>query len=93
MGGFRCYIRSSDSNDTVETNCSWRFVVHAGVEVFLLLKGDFLKGLVMGLAENDSFLFLMLVDLYPKQCEANVLHGVLETLALFMNRRHILSRS
>ena len=47
----------------------------------------------MGLAENDSFLFLMLVDLYPKQGEANVLHGVLETLALFMNRRHILSRS
>ena len=74
--------RSSDSNDTVETNCSWRFVVRAGVEVFLLLKGDFLKGLVMSPTENDSFLFLMLVDFYPTQGEANVLRGVLETLAL-----------
>ena len=74
--------RSSDSNDTVETNCSWRFVVRAGVELFLLLKGDFLKGLVMSPTENDSFLFLMLVDLYPTQGEANVLCGVLKTLAL-----------
>ena len=74
--------RSSDSNDTVETNCSWRFVVRAGFEVFLLLKGDFLKGLDMSLTENYSFLSLMLVDLYPTQGEANILHGVLETLAL-----------
>ena len=35
--------RLSDSYATVETNCSWRFVVRAGVEVFLLLKGEFLK--------------------------------------------------
>ena len=36
----------------------------------------------MSLMENDSFLFLMLVDSYPTQGEANVLRGVLETLAL-----------
>ena len=52
------------------------------MEVFLLLKGDFLKGLVMSLTENDCFLFLMLVDLYHTQGEANVLGGVLETLGL-----------
>ena len=36
----------------------------------------------MSLRENDSFLFLMLVDLYPTQGEANVLRGVVETLAI-----------
>ena len=66
----------------METNCSWRFVVRAGVEVFLLLKGDFLKGLVMSLTENDCFLFPMLVDLYHTQGESNVSRGVLETLGL-----------
>ena len=45
------------------------------MEVFLLLKGDFLKGLVISLTEHYSFLFLMLVDLYPTQGEANVFRG------------------